>query len=367
MTNVIFLGGIFLNELFDKISLFVLCSALYALTINNPLIIVPIIISVTISALNTYTNRNQFKRFTFFAFLVICFYNPNFIVFLPLISYDLFDFPIKWLWLLSVVPIAFNFSKNPISASIFTLVIFLIAYLNKWRTNNLTKLKKEYILLRDNAKELSLKLENKHKDLLEKQDYEITVATLNERNRIARDIHDNVGHTLSSAILQTGAVIAITKEDQTKESLKVLKSTLLNGMENIRSSIHNLHNEAIDLQIEAKALVDDFHFCPMNFQYDISGSPPIKIKYCFLFIIKEALANIIKHSGATEVKIKLTEHPAIYQLIIKDNGTKKNNENDEGIGLKNISERVLNLNGIDNIEKNNGFTIFISVPKEGSN
>ena len=46
-------------------------------------------------------------------------------------------------------------------------------------------------------------LTQKNKDLLEKQDYEIHVATLKERNRIAREIHDNVGHMLSRSLLQS--------------------------------------------------------------------------------------------------------------------------------------------------------------------
>ena len=56
-------------------------------------------------------------------------------------------------------------------------------------------------------------LQEKNKNLMEKQDYEIYLATLRERNRIAREIHDNVGHMLSRSILQMGALITIHKEE----------------------------------------------------------------------------------------------------------------------------------------------------------
>ena len=53
----------------------------------------------------------------------------------------------------------------------------------------------------------------KKQEPMEKQDYEIYLATLRERNRIAREIHDNVGHMLSRSILQMGALITIHKEE----------------------------------------------------------------------------------------------------------------------------------------------------------
>ena len=56
-------------------------------------------------------------------------------------------------------------------------------------------------------------LQEKNKNLMEKQDYEIYLATLRERNRIAREIHDNVGHMPSRSILQMGALITIHKEE----------------------------------------------------------------------------------------------------------------------------------------------------------
>ena len=58
---------------------------------------------------------------------------------------------------------------------------------------------------RDDSRERDLLLSQKNKALLEKQDYEIYNATLKERNRIAREIHDNVGHVLSKFILMLGA------------------------------------------------------------------------------------------------------------------------------------------------------------------
>lgn len=72
-----------------------------------------------------------------------------------------------------------------------------MAVLFQRRTTELERLEAEYKKTRDDSKELTLMLEQKNRNLLEKQDAEVYMATLKERNRIAREIHDNVGHMLS--------------------------------------------------------------------------------------------------------------------------------------------------------------------------
>jgi signal transduction histidine kinase len=210
---------------------------------------------------------------------------------------------------------------------------------------------------------MSLKLKKKNHDLMEKQDYEINLATLNERNRIAMEIHDNVGHLLSRCLLQLGAVMAVNKDYRIKEGLSSIKDTLSQAMTSIRNSVHNLHDDAIDLYSQISGLVAEFDFCPATLDYELDDDIDIKLKYCFIAIVKEALSNIIAHSNATEVRIILHEHPALYQLIIEDNGSSGEYKPDNGIGLRNISDRVNSFNGNININTENGFRIFISIPK----
>ena len=60
----------------------------------------------------------------------------------------------------------------------------------------------------------------------------------------------------------------------------------------------------------------------------------------------------------------LSEHPALYQLVIRDNGNVKSFQPDQGLGLQNMADRVNSLNGNINIATENGFELFISIPKE---
>ncbi|MCD8501227.1 MAG: histidine kinase [Bacillaceae bacterium] len=244
------------------------------------------------------------------------------------------------------------------------LTIAAIVYLLKLREMNEKKLRDDYIIQRDSLTELSISLEEKINELVSKQDVEVNLATLNERNRIAREIHDNVGHLLTSSILQLGAAIALSKEENTVKNLEVVKDTLNEGMNSIRESVHNLHEHSIDLYGEINKLLKNFTFCKTTFNYDITGEIHAKAKYAIIGIVKEALSNVMKHSNGDQVSISLYEHPKLFQLIIYDNGTKKPDpSNVKGMGLESIRQRVASLNGIVNIDHSRGFRIFISFMK----
>ena len=151
-----------------------------------------------------------------------------------------------------------------------------------------------------------------------------------------------------------------------KPHLTTLKETLDLAMNNIRNSVHDLHDESIDLQNALQGLVDSFTFCPVHFQCDISKQIPKNVKYCFLAITKEGMNNIMRHSNASRVTLTVKEHPAFYQLLIEDNGTTSlhsDNVSDNGMGISNMKERAEALHGILHISTENGFRIFVSIPK----
>lgn len=238
------------------------------------------------------------------------------------------------------------------------------------------ELELHYRKLRDDSTEGSLLLKERNTLLLKQQEYEIEHAMQQERKRIAREIHDNAGHMLSRCILMTGALKAVNRDGQLAGGLEQLSLTLSEAMDTIRSSVHNLHDESIHLQQAVNTLTAQFTFCPISTEYEIERDIPSKICYTFLAILKEALTNTAKHSNATEVSLHILEHPAMYQLIIQDNGTSpiqreiRPGEFDQagtGMGLLNMYERVRSLNGQLQVSAGNGFRIFVSIPKEKEN
>lgn len=190
------------------------------------------------------------------------------------------------------------------------------------------------------------------------------LATLNERNRIAREIHDNVGHLLSRSLLQVGALQVVNRDETVRQGLDTVRDTLSGAMDSIRRSVHDLHDESVDLHMQLEAMLRDFTFCPVKLDYD-SGEMERGLKLAFLSIVREALSNVMRHSDATMASVTVREHPALYQLIIRDNGTRRPESDGRGIGLSNMADRVEAYRGTFRIDRDAGFKLFISIPKEG--
>ena len=238
-------------------------------------------------------------------------------------------------------------------------------------------IKREYRSLRDDTEEQSSKLQKKNAELIRARDTEIYNAQLSERNRIAREIHDNVGHTLSRAILQMGALLAIHKEEPIHSELEGVRTTLDDAMNNIRASVHDLHDDSIDVKASINQMASELQGkYNVHVELDINSDTPRPVKYALIGITKECISNIMKHSRNTDVDIRLNEHPSMYQLIIHDYSLqdsqkkqinelpdKNNGASDYGMGLESIRTRVESVNGNLTITNDNGYRVFVTVPR----
>lgn len=293
---------------------------------------------------------------------------PKFFIFAPTVLYYL----LKKGWMKAGVVLgilsAYFYIGSETEVFVLLAFGFVFACVLSGRSRQCETISAEYRKMRDDSTELNLTLKEKNQNLLQNQDYEIYTATLKERNRIAREIHDNVGHMLSRAILMVGAMKAVNREKSMEEPLEQLENTLHAAMTNVRESVHDLHDDSVNLKEVLLSLVEDYTFCLVHLTYDMGYSVPREVKYSFIAIVKEALNNIAKHSGADKADIVVREHPALYQLIIEDNGCgeKENNkQREKGIGIRNMEERVSALGGRLQITAKKGFRIYITVPKKG--
>jgi signal transduction histidine kinase len=134
-------------------------------------------------------------------------------------------------------------------------------------------------------------------------------------------------------------------------------------MDSVRMSVHDLHDESVDLLTEFKTLCNRFDFCPITLEFNMDSNPDKMIKYTLIAVVKEALSNVIRHSDASSVTVTLREHPALYQLVVKDNGSKKEPSGD-GIGLISIAQRVESAGGLVHSGWDKGFFVFVSIPKK---
>ncbi len=383
-------------EFIDKGMILILCMlpAVEAGGESTP--VMAFLLGLTAGALLYYLQERKQKAVLCMAFFVLCFLVPELVLFLPVIFYDCVRSRFYW-GVAGIVPYmicstagrwGFGYDRAIDLSAYMTdhagwgqtgiilwVIAAAVAVLLAVRTGKQQTLEREMIRLRDTSTELNMVLEEKNRTLIEQQDNEIYLATLKERNRIAREIHDNVGHMLSRSILQVGALLAIYKEETLHEQLASVNETLNQAMTNIRESVHDLHDDSVDLeQAMSEVLRPMRQKYQVRFDYDMGKAIPRNVKYCFLMAAKEAMSNIVKHSNANEITVTLREHPVLYQLKIEDNGTGKGTIvsqpqaegivlGSQGMGLANMKSRVENLNGTFRVSNEQGFLIFISIPK----
>ncbi len=357
-----------MNLLIDKLILLAFCTTLYVSNEHGTYTVVLLISAVILATLSNIIDREYFTLGLFFTAVLASLFIPGALFFLPIFVYDIMRTRYQWFLLLVLIPLIAPHESSGLDLY-FVALLILLSVMLKYRTSVSETRRHDNYLLRDALTEKQLQLENANRDLLEKQDYEVHLATLKERNRISSELHDSIGHVLTRSLLQTGALIAICRDEDLKKNLLALQESLSGGMDEVRTSIHDLHDDAFDLESEVRKQVGEFLFCPVSLRYQIDVQPDKKIRYALLSVMKEGLSNIARHSDATAAQLTFIEHPAFYQMILKDNGTKgKTGEvsvtESEGMGLPGIKKRVDGLGGHLAVHRNPGFEIFITVPKE---
>ena len=362
-----------MNKVIDKGILILLCAVFLFPSTEWVRPVIALLLAILAAALELCLNGHRMKELLLFVFVGFCFFLPELVFFLPVMIYDSVQERLL-LGLTLLLPLCYQVASGTLNVSVSTLFLFvmfaILAGLLALRTGRLQALEQEMIRLRDTSTELNLVLKEKNKDLMEKQDYEIYLATLRERNRIAREIHDHVGHMLSRSILQIGALATVHKEEPLHEQLGQVNETLNQAMTNIRESVHDLHDDSIDLKqaiTEATKVLRNQY--TVTIDYDMSPGVPRNVKYCIIATVKEAVNNILKHSNADKVLLILREHPGFFQLSIEDNGTNLPSSEEKllekgGIGLSNMRERVEALHGVFRISLEKGFRVSFSIPRE---
>lgn len=198
-----------------------------------------------------------------------------------------------------------------------------------------------------------------------------------ERHRIAETLHDEVGAILSSTKLHFQGIKATGMDARDKQLHERGMELLDDGIQKVRGISHNLHssilkefglNEALQHFINAVtrgtlmqvSLELDPTYTTQNTENDIS----------IYRLVQELVQNILKHSAATELRLRTVYENNQLQLFLFHNGTGLTQErfealryNREGLGLKNIQNRIILLHGVIHFTKEpDGYNTFIELP-----
>ncbi|MBD2388491.1 sensor histidine kinase [Cylindrospermum sp. FACHB-282] len=179
-------------------------------------------------------------------------------------------------------------------------------------------------------------------------------ATLEERNRIAREIHDSLGHSLTALNLQLETAVKLFPSNPTKAQMFLARAKELGSkaLQDVRQSVSTMRNHPLQEQSLEQAigiLAEDFHrsngVLPI-YQINLIYPLPTEISTAIYRISQESLTNISKYAKASAVKLELTMTAENLRLIIQDNGRGFDlQQNSTGFGLQSMRDRTLALGG----------------------
>ena len=195
-------------------------------------------------------------------------------------------------------------------------------------------------------------------------------AEVRERNRLAREIHDTLGHALTGIIAGLDAAVMMMDiaPDSAKKQLEKVSEVAREGMTDVRRSMNSLRPDALEkLELEdairtmlkdrgetAKVeIVFDNQVHPLNFHEDEE-----EVIYR---VIQEATTNAIRHGKASYIKIGISKVDQWLTIAVKDNGCGCS-EVKPGFGLKHMRERLAMLNGTLECSSESGFLVAANIP-----
>ena len=375
-----------MNRLFDKSIVLACCIAAALGLAVDACLVAAFCLGVVVASLTEIAQGERARRAgeaASYAYIMVAVFVPPFVPFAPLALYDIARRVRRehvWvalgagaIFVCALVAYA-HAGALPTRALLLTAILSVAATLLSLRTAQLEREQERMRRTRDELQERALALEARNRDLADRQDYEVELATLAERARIAREIHDNVGHQLTRASLQTEALRVVhANEAGVAADFADVKRTVDEALQLVRSSVHALNDNAANLSVQLERIVEGARSDggPQIELEVLAEHAPANVANCFAAVLREALSNAIRHACAQTVTVRCMEHPSFYQLIVTDDGAggvqASSRGTAEGMGLGSMRERVEALGGTFTAGPRagaGGWRVFATVPKQ---
>ena len=208
-----------------------------------------------------------------------------------------------------------------------------------------------------------------HREVVTLQGYRKEKAVVDERNRLAREIHDGLGASLSSMIIQTEYILGMARDDSLRAEIHELKATAEESIEELRRSLQMMR-EDFELTQGLEDYVKTFsERTQLDIRFERSGltrklTPDAQL--ALFRILQECLSNALKHAEARQVQVKLDYDLGRVHLVVRDDGKgfdlKKSPRGH--YGLLNMRERATKLGAelIVDSAPGNGTQVSFSLP-----
>lgn len=186
-----------------------------------------------------------------------------------------------------------------------------------------------------------------------------------ERMRIARDLHDTLGHTLSLLTLKSQLVgkLALKDPERASKEAKEMERTSRSALAQVRELVSDMRAITVAEEvIEALAILKTagitFH---LKGDTELSDVPHLT-QNILSMCLKEAVTNVVKHSGASNCTLLIHQLQGEVIMTIEDDGKGLSENNIHGNGLNGMGERLELIDGYLRLSSNNGTKLVITVP-----
>ncbi|MCX7544656.1 sensor histidine kinase [Marinicella gelatinilytica] len=190
------------------------------------------------------------------------------------------------------------------------------------------------------------------------------IATAAERERIARDLHDLIGHTFSVINIKSQLAQKLVGHDNKKvqQEIREIEKISRESLAEVREVVSDYRQRDLATElVQARVLLNSLD---IEVTEHIAAIEDLQLdsdtNTAMAYMVRELTTNIMRHSKATECMLKLETDQQHITLIIKDNG--QANDFKTGSGLKGVSERVAQLNGRVDFNIDQGFMATITLP-----
>lgn len=245
-------------------------------------------------------------------------------------------------------------NQDEFAAALFSIIIITTLSLVAFAT--LKTQKQQY----ETLKNLLIQVQEQSKTIEE-------MTAKEERNRLAADIHDHVGHTLTTAIIQLESIQNQTDMEEIYQKVNLSKNQVRKGLSQIRSLVQTVDiNYQNPFELNVNDLIDQTSkHTDLSIHSDVSVEGtlvPIQQKV-ILSAIKEFFTNAIKHGTTNEVNLLITTHLNVLEVSMS-NETVVSTEINLGFGLRQMKRSVESIGGVMSISANNefGFSVYIKIP-----
>jgi two-component system sensor histidine kinase DesK len=187
------------------------------------------------------------------------------------------------------------------------------------------------------------------------------LAKVAERERIARDLHDLLGHTLSLVILKSELATKLADRDpeRAREEIRDVERIAREALAEVRSAVSGYRSGGLQAELQRARSALATAGVALELNVTKSTIPPTQ-EAVLCLAVREAVTNIVRHSGARNCRLTLSDSPEAYTLAISDDGRGGNAP--FGSGLSGMQERVEILGGTLRRDGRRGTTLTVQLP-----